>query len=224
VSASLDILVIAAHPGDAEAACGGTLIRMAELGYRAGVLDLTPGDLRVEGSTEERLAEAQVAEKRLKLEWRDNQRMPDGRLENSLAARMTLAVRIRELKPRVVILPCPEGDDPDQAHCRELGVEACSLASLTKLEEYSEAHRPERILFASFFVETQPSFVVDVCSQFAARRAALESYASAGGEDRAERIEALARFHGSRIGVRYGEPFITRQTLPVGDIVKILGL
>ena len=31
----LDLLAIAAHPDDVEQTCGGTLLRMAEVGYRA---------------------------------------------------------------------------------------------------------------------------------------------------------------------------------------------
>ena len=42
----VDLLVICAHPGDAEQTAGGTLIKLAELGYRTGVLDLTPATLR----------------------------------------------------------------------------------------------------------------------------------------------------------------------------------
>ena len=41
---TVDILAIAAHRDDVEQTCGGTLIRMAEAGYRAGVLDLTAGE------------------------------------------------------------------------------------------------------------------------------------------------------------------------------------
>ena len=38
---ALDLLAVAAHPDDVEQTCGGTLIRMAEMGYRTGALDLT---------------------------------------------------------------------------------------------------------------------------------------------------------------------------------------
>jgi len=41
---SLDVLAIAAHRDDAEQTCGGTLLKMAERGYRTGVLDLTQGE------------------------------------------------------------------------------------------------------------------------------------------------------------------------------------
>jgi len=61
---SLDILAIAAHPDDVEQTCGGTLIKMAEKGYRTGVLDLTAGDMGTRGTPEQRLEEAEAAAKR----------------------------------------------------------------------------------------------------------------------------------------------------------------
>lgn len=208
---TLDILAIAAHPGDAEASCGGALIRMAEQGYRTGVLDLTAPD--------ENLEAAEIAAQRLQLAWRDNQHMPDGRLENSLAARMTLAVRIRELQPRVLILPYWEAADPDQVHCSALASEACFLAGLPKLEEYSEPHRPERILYASLFAQARPSFVIDISAQFERRCTALASCARFANQT--ERMEALARYHGAAIGVRYGEPFVMKEALAVDDLVRL---
>ncbi len=57
----LDVLAIAAHPDDVEQTCGGTLIRMAERGYRTGVLDLTAGDMGSRGTPEIRIEESQAA-------------------------------------------------------------------------------------------------------------------------------------------------------------------
>src|SRR5438270_1596688 len=102
---SLDILAIAAHPDDVEQTCGGTIIRMAEMGYRTGVLDLTAGDMGTRGTPDQRIVESETAAAHMLLRWRGNLHLPDARLENSLPARMSLAVKIRELKPRVVILP-----------------------------------------------------------------------------------------------------------------------
>jgi N-acetylglucosamine malate deacetylase 1 len=208
---NLDILVIAAHPGDAEASCGGTLIRMASQGYRAGVLDLTMGDPE---------AAAENVTDGLQLSWRENQRMPEGRLENSLPARMTVAMRIRELKPRVVVLPYWESTDPDQVHCSALAAEACFLAGLASLEEYSEPHRPERVLYGSLFADVRPSFVVDISAQFEQGCAALAGYAAPRMHGAIDRREALARYHGASIGVRYGEPFVMKEVLAVDDIVR----
>ena len=101
---SLDILAIAAHPDDVDQTCGGTLMLMAEKGYRTGVLDLTAGDMGTRGTPEQRIAESEEAGRHMRLRWRGNLHFPDARLENTISARMTLAVKIRELRPRVVIL------------------------------------------------------------------------------------------------------------------------
>ena len=81
---SLDILAIAAHPDDIEQTCGGTLIRMAEAGYRTGVLDLTAGDMGTRGTPEKRIAESEAAGAPHAAGWRGNLRFPDARLENNL--------------------------------------------------------------------------------------------------------------------------------------------
>ena len=229
---ALDVLAIAAHPDDVEQTCGGTLIRMAETGYRTGVLDLTAGDMGTRGTPEERIAESEAAAKHLRLEWRDNLRMPDARLENNISARMTLAVKIREVKPRVVILPYWEGRHPDHYRACEMGYEACFLAGLKKLDEYSEPHRPFKILYSGLYTNIKPSFVVDISGQFERRMAALLSYTSqygsadAGGlfpneQEIRERLGAIARFYGNLIGVRYGEPFIVKEAMEIGDIVAM---
>ena len=230
---NLDDLAIAAHPDDVEQTCGGTLIRMAENGYRTGVLDLTAGDMGTRGTPELRIAESEAAARHLLLKWRDNLRMPDARLENSLSARMTLAVKIRELKPRVVILPYWEGRHPDHVTASRMGYDACFLAGLKKLEEYSEPHRPFKIVYSSLYANVNPSFVVDISAQFERRMAALLSYASQYGatEEGAglfpteaeirDRLGAIARFFGNLIGVRYGEPFVVKEAIAVDDILTM---
>jgi len=230
---SLDVLAIAAHPDDVEQTCGGTLIRMAESGYRTGVLDLTAGDMGTRGTPEERLAESEQAAKHMMLAWRGNLRMPDARLENSLPARMTLAVKIREVKPRVVILPYWQARHPDHYRAGELGYEACFLAGLRKLDPYSEPHRPFKILYSSVYADVKPSFIVDITSQFERRMSALFSYASQFGaaerggdlfpaeQEIRERLGAIARFYGNLIGVRYGEPFVVKEAIEIGDIVAM---
>jgi len=230
---NLDILAVAAHPDDVEQTCGGTLIRMAESGYRAGVLDLTAGDMGTRGTPEERVAESDQAAKHMLLAWRGNLHMPDARLENSLPARMTLAVKIRELKPRVVILPYWQARHPDHYRAGELGYEACFLAGLRKLDAYSEPHRPFKILYSSVYADVKPSFIVDISSQFERRMSALFSYASQYGaweqgsglfpsqQEIRERLGAIARFYGNLIGARYGEPFVVKEAIEVADIVAM---
>src|ERR1017187_5769938 len=164
-----------------------------------------------------------------------NVRFPDARLENTLTARMTLAVKIRELKPRVVILPYWTGRHPDHYRCAEMGYEACFLAGLKKLDEYSEPHRPQKILYASLYADVKPSFIVDISAQFERRMTALLSYgsqygnAAEGGDlfpqegEIRERLAAIARFYGNQIGVKYGEPFVVKEAIEIEDVVGMKG-
>lgn len=229
----LDVLALAAHPDDVEQTCGGTLVKMAEMGYRTGVLDLTAGDMGSRGTPEIRVRESQVAAGHMRLGWRQNLHLPDARLENNIGARMTLAGVIRRLRPRVVILPYWQGRHPDHYRTGELGYEACFLAGLKKLEEETEPHRPHKILYSSLYANVTPSFVVDISAQFDRRMTALLSYASQygesaegsdlfpGREEIEERLGAIARFYGNLIGVKYGEPFVVKEAMEVNDIVQM---
>jgi bacillithiol biosynthesis deacetylase BshB1 len=232
-TAALDILAIAAHPDDVEQTCGGTLLKMAEMGYRSGVLDLTAGEMGTRGEPEARLKEAEAAAQHLGLAWRGNLRLADARLENTLAARLTLMSEIRRLRPRVVILPYWEGRHPDHYRAAEIGYEACFLAGVRKIDEASPPHRPFKILYSSVYANVTPSVVVDITAQFERRLAALLSYESQysrQGEasdlfpdpaEIRERLAAVARFYGNLIGVRYGEPFVVKETLKVEDVVAM---
>jgi len=229
----LDILAIAAHPDDVEQTCGGTLIRMAEQGYRTGVLDLTAGDMGSRGTPEIRLKEADAAACEMRLSWRGNLRLPDARLENTIGVRMTLAMEIRNLRPRVVILPYWEARHPDHYRTSEIGFEACFLAGLKKLDEESEPHRPHKILYSSLYANVTPSFVVDISNHFERRMAALFCYQSQydqaaeatelfpDSQEIRERLGAIARFYGNLIGVKYGEPFVVKEMLRVDDIAAM---
>jgi bacillithiol biosynthesis deacetylase BshB1 len=227
----LDVLAIAAHPDDIEQTCGGTLIKMTEAGYRTGALDLTAGDMGTRGTPELRLQEADEAGKHMLLAWRRNLRFPDARLENTLSARMTLAAEIRRVRPRVVILPYWEARHPDHYRAGEMAFEACFLAGIKKLDESTEPHRPFKVLYSSLYANVTPSFVVDITDQFERRMTALLSYRSQyGGEgsdlfpneqEIRERLGAIARFYGNLIGVKYGEPFVTKETQRVDDIVAL---
>ena len=101
----LDVLAIAAHRDDVEQTCGGTLLKMAHLGARTGILDLTQGELGSRGSAESRATEAADAARILQVAWREALDIPDGRVENNYANRIKIARVIREQRPRVVILP-----------------------------------------------------------------------------------------------------------------------
>src|SRR5712691_10952234 len=95
-SAPLDILAIAAHRDDVEQTCGGTLLKMAQLGQRTGIMDLTQGEMGTRGTAEDREREAIEAARILKVAWRGALDIPDGRVENTWENRLKVARVIRE--------------------------------------------------------------------------------------------------------------------------------
>lgn len=230
----LDVLSIAAHPDDTELTCGGTVIKMVEGGYKVGALDLTAGESGTRGNAERREKEAARAAKAMGLAHRENLLLPDAGLEHSREYKMKIAQKIRELRPRTVILPYWEGRHPDHYTTGQIGYEACFLAGLAKLPLEGKPHRPHKIVYATFYVPSlRPTFVVDITAQFDKKLKSILCYASQFSSpqdtqnlfparaDLRERVGSLARHYGLMIGARYGESFVTREVAAVEDIVKM---
>ena len=228
-----DVLAIAAHRDDVEQTCGGTLLRMAARGLRTAILDLTQGEAGTRGSAEERAQEAAEAAKLLGVGWRQALSLPDGAVENTLENRIQIARVLREVRPRVVILPYWQARHPDHAAAGALGYDACFLAGLRKIDTGAEPHRPFKIVYASLYADVRPSFVVDITPFIEQRHAALMAYRSqyanqaAGGglfvpeEEIRERTFAEARHYGLLAGVRYGEPFVQKEVGLVDDLTLL---
>jgi bacillithiol biosynthesis deacetylase BshB1 len=246
----LDILAIAAHRDDVEQTCGGTLLKMAQQGRRAGILDLTQGEMGTRGTAEDRAREATEAARILKVCFRQALDIPDGRVENTWENRLKIARTIRQQRPRVVILPYWQGRHPDHYNCSTLGYEACFLAGLSKLALAKETeaasggtevastwqtrpHRPFKIVYATLYYDIRPTFVVDITEQFEARLQSIYAYQSQYADQEAgrhdfpphaeirDRITAMARFYGMLAGVTYGEPFLQKEVGLVDDLTTI---
>jgi N-acetylglucosamine malate deacetylase 1 len=231
----LDLLAIAAHPDDVELTCGGTLLKMAQKGYKTGILDLTEGEMATRGTRETRAREAAAAAKILKVSWRGTLGVPDSDVQATRENKMRLAEMIRELRPRTVILPYWEARHPDHYHASTLGYEGCFLAGLKQLPMEGEPHRPFKILYATSFEGMPATFIVDVTKQYETRRRAILAYGSQFSPAKSEKkqkvylaideldpkMDLLARHYGQRIGVKYGEPFLQKELMEVEDIVAL---
>jgi bacillithiol biosynthesis deacetylase BshB1 len=242
-SQPLDILAIAAHRDDVEQTCGGTLLKMSQLGHRTGILDLTQGEMGTRGTAEDRAREAADAAKILAVSWREALDIPDGRVENTWENRLKVATVIRETRPRVVILPYWKGRHPDHYTCSVLGYEACFLAGLAKLSlslpnstthaKSLPPHRPFKIIYATLYYDIRPTFVVDIGAQFEGKFASLMAYKSQFTDQEAgkelfpaheeirARVDAMSRFYGMLGGITYAEPFLQKEVGLVEDLVTI---
>lgn len=246
VKPALDLLALAAHRDDVEQTCGGTLLKMAERGYRTGILDLTQGEMGTRGSAEDRAREAEDAARLLRVSYRQALDIPDGRVENTWENRLKIARVLREQRPRVLILPYWKGRHPDHYTASTLGYEASFIAGLSKLGDSGEVpvemrrelaalppHRPFKILYATLYYDVRPTFVVDISDQFETRLQALLAYKTQFSDQQAgsgifpaqaeirSRIDAMARFYGMMGGVTYAEPFLQKEVGLVDDLVAL---
>jgi N-acetylglucosamine malate deacetylase 1 len=230
----LDLLAIAPHPDDVELTCGGTMLKMAQAGYRTGILDLTRGETGTRGTPETRLREAARAAKVLGAKVRRNLGLPDAHLRVCDEYKAAIAEVIRELEPHTVILPYWEGRHPDHYTAATLGYEACFVAGLKNYPLAGHAFRPFKIVYAAAYADVRPTFAVDITKQYDRRRRAILSYASQFRPAKKERskvalpldelesrMDLLARHFGRMIGVKYAEGFVAKEVMRVDDLVEM---
>jgi len=206
---------------------------MAARGLRTAILDLTRGEAGTRGTADDRAREAANAAKLLGVSHREALDMPDGAIENTLENRKKIARVLREVRPRVVILPYWQARHPDHAIVATLGYEACFLSGLAKIDTGAAPHRPFKIVYASLYADVRPSFVVDITPFIEQRHNALMAYKSqyanqsAGSalfvpeEEIRERTFAEARHYGLLAGVKYGEPFVQKEVGLVDDLTLL---
>lgn len=232
---SIDVLAIAAHRDDVELTCGGTLLKALENGHTTAIIDLTQGETGTRGSAELRAEEASRAADIMGVTARINIGFPDAGVVNTPETRAELAKAIRRFAPRIVIAPAPNGRHPDHRVTAELVRDACFVAGLRKVEPSVPAHRPLKVLHCLSYREDhiKPTFVVDISSVFERKLEAVRSYASqfdgvtqAGevypnGEQLFDIVRHQAAHYGSLIRVRYGEPFLTIETMRVDDVMSL---
>jgi len=163
----LDILVLAAHPDDAELGCSGTILKHITLGKKVGVVDLTRGELGTRGTMEIREKEAAEASRILGLTLRENLGLPDGFFQNTREHQIKVIEAIRKYQPDIIITNAYHDRHPDHGRASELVEASVFLSGLRKIETYSdgelqEAWRPNMVLHFIQDRYIEPDIVIDV--------------------------------------------------------------
>jgi len=230
----LDVLVVAAHPDDAEISVGGTMLLLARAGRKVGVVDLTRGEMGTRGSAADRARETEAANVLLGLAVRHNLELPDGRVVPTIEARERLAAIVRDHQPDVLLAHSTDDLHPDHRAAGELARTAWYLSGLAKLAMEAKVGpviRPRRLYHFMGHVPFEPTFVVDIGPVWEEKVRLVRCYstqlAPAGAQDHGQhflfgadilaRMETKARAFGERIGVRYGEPLLHFGPLPCFD-------
>ena len=228
----LDALVIAPHPDDAELGMGGAILKMLAAGKKVGVLDLTSGEPTPHGSLEIRAAETKQASKILGLTWRENLGLPNRSLQATLEARQQLASVFRQTRPAWLFAPFWVDAHPDHVAATELVEAARFWSKLSKTDMPGEPFHPLRI-FNYYCVHLKmhatPAFVLDISAYWDQKLAAIASYQSQFVTGREhlqpsflDQLRDEAAYWGKSIGVRYGEPFASREPIGLHDLTALV--
>jgi bacillithiol biosynthesis deacetylase BshB1 len=216
-----DILAIGPHPDDAELGVGGILAKAARAGYRTGIIDLTAGELSTRGDVETRAQEAGEAARILGITHRENVCLPDGGIANDPDQQLALIIKLRTLRPRILLAPMRPDRHPDHESAAELVKAAHFFAGLAKVDTGQQPHRAERVYYYTpyFHAPAPPSVVIDISDVFEVKMQALAAYHSQfhnpdatgpetfiSSESFWQDIRTRAAYWGSQIGVAHGEP------------------
>lgn len=236
---TVDLLVIDAHPDDAEISAGGAIARMTASGKKVAIVDCTRGEMGTRGNPDLRLQESLEATKILNVSHRINLGMMDGFIDESPESLYRVISIFRRFKPKIILTHPPFERHPDHEAVHRLVRNALFKSGLTKIHtelngEEQEIYRTRKIFcfMQSYQFERKPDFYVDITDVHDIKMRAIEAFASqvyvTGNENTNEQqtklsspefkeeLIARAKYFGSLIGVRYAEAYLSVEPVGVG--------
>lgn len=239
----VDILAIGVHPDDIELGCSGTLINEIKAGKKAGIVDLTQGELGTRGTIETRYQEAANAAMIMGVKVRENLKMRDGFFKNDEEHQLKLIAAIRKYQPNIVIGNVLHDRHPDHGRAGKMIADCCFLAGLAKIETTDEhgnpqkRWRPSNVLHYIQDWYHEPDLLIDISDVFEQRMKAVEAYSTQfysstdstnepqtyiSTPDFLESVIARARMFGKRIGVKYAEGFISEKKIGIRSLDALI--
>ena len=237
----LDILAIGSHPDDVELGCSGTLINEIRRGKKVGIVDLTQGELGTRGTIETRYREAADSAKIMGITVRENLKMRDGFFRNDEEHQMQLIQIIRKYKPEIVIGNILEDRHPDHGRAGWLIYDACFFSGLrqikTKGDDGAEQERWRPKMLLQYIQDRfyEPDIIIDVSDVWEQRMEAVKAFRTQflpdGSNDPQtyisspefmEALTARARSLGKRIGVKYGEGFLSKKNIGLKSLDSLI--
>jgi N-acetylglucosamine malate deacetylase 1 len=229
---NVEVLFVGAHPDDIELSCGAMVAKCVRDGRRAGIVDLTSGEMGTRGTPATRKREARNSAKILGASFREQLDFHDGGLRTGREQELILIDVIRRARPAVVFAPYPDDRHPDHARAGQLVFDSAFYAGLKQLDTGTPAHRPQAVIFFLQHHVHPPSFIVDVTAVWKTKMRAIAAFKSqfSGGKSHGpqtvlskpefiEMIEGRGRHFGAQIGAKYGEAFVTKQPPRVDDVI-----
>lgn len=233
----LDVIAVGAHPDDVEIACGGTLARLVQQGYRVGIVDLTNGEPTPAcPSPDVRLAEAREAARILGVHVREILTLPNRVLFDSVPARICLARVFRRYRPKMVLGIAGKTPmaSPDHWQAMQITDAAVFYSRLSKWDDEFgglPVHTIQKHLWYPLgFVSPEipeggGRVVMDITATLEIKFEAIRAYQTQfpTSKQRVFRmVEGLARTWGAAAGFDAGELLITSGMLGVHDLMQVV--
>lgn len=236
----LDILVLSAHPDDAEISCGGTIAKHVSMGHKVGIVDLTRGELGTRGTPESRAVEAGEGARILGVAIRENLGFKDGFFQNDPNHQLSVIQTIRKFRPEIVLANAIYDRHVDHGRGASLGYDACFLSGLIKIETMDaqgakqEPWRPKVVYHYIQSNLIEPDFIVDISNHMEVKMQAIKAFKTQFYDPNSQEpetyisnpgflkmLEARATEFGHAIGVRFGEGFTVRRYPGVNSLFDL---
>ena len=237
----LDILLLAAHPDDAEMSCGGTIAAAIAKGRKVGIVDFTRGELGTRGTPDIRAAEAVAASNILGISVRENLGFRDGFFKNDEEHQLKLIAAIRRYQPDIVLANAIEDRHPDHGKGAAVAVDACFLSGLRMIQTFDTdgtpqtAWRPKAMYHYIQDRFIKPDLVVDISQHWDMKEAAIRAYKSQFYDPTSKEpesyltspefldfLKARSQEMGHMIGARFGEGYTKTKMIGVKDLFDLV--
>jgi bacillithiol biosynthesis deacetylase BshB1 len=237
----LDILVLAAHPDDAELGAGGTIVKHIAAGKKVGIIDFTRGELGTRGTPETRKQEAAAAAKIMGISVRENLGLRDGFFQSDRESQLSVIQSIRKYQPGIVLANAITDRHIDHGKGAFLAYDACFLSGLAKIETVDEKgikQAPWRPAAMYHYIQSQfitPDFVVDVSDHWETKMQAIKAYKTQFFDPQSDEpetyiskpgflkmLEARGTEYGHAIGATFGEGFTVRRYIGVKNLFDLM--
>jgi bacillithiol biosynthesis deacetylase BshB1 len=230
----VDLLIISAHPDDAEISAAGTIIKSVQEGKIVALVDLTKGERGTRGSGDLRITEANKASEIMGTQFRENLELADCFFTDNEENKMRVIDAIRKYRPEVVFTNSLRDRHPDHARAAKLVADCCFYSGLPKIETNHGAWRPRAVYHFNQDFYNKPDFVIDISQQMDQKIEALKAFSSQffdpnseepktpiSGEEFFDFIKGRAMDFGRLAGYRYAEGFVASRPMGVRDVFNL---
>jgi bacillithiol biosynthesis deacetylase BshB1 len=236
----IDILAVGVHPDDVELSCSGTLLKHIVAGKKAGILDLTRGELGTRGNPELRTKEAMKSAEILGVSFRNQLQMKDGLFTNDAEHQLQIIRQIRDCRPEIVLCNAVSDRHPDHGRAAKLVAEACFYSGLRKIPselngQDQQAWRPKAVYHYIQDEYIEPDFVIDISDVIETKHKAIMAFSSQfydpeskepvtpiSTKEFMEYLSAKMALWGRSIGAMYAEGFTVNRCPGIRSLFDLI--